>query len=983
MTTPSPPAWQPSRHVAISIGLVALVGATAFAWSSYVPNTYILRDGRFYTNVTATLTESLSIEQPYARSWYGGTLGWNHNLDAGWSNIALGRQGEHLPKHPLLLPLLSAPFFYAFDVRGHLLFNVLLFFIVGGCAFGIARRYVDDDDEPAAAIAALALPLGTSILLYAYDYHVDTLLLALFLGGVLALHRGRGALAGFLVALTVTLKPTCLMWLPTLLLFAFSPQVELDRRGLLRALGAGTAVLLVYAAINTWLFGRPYWAGYNRTLVVVNGEPGIADHVDAFSFPLEAGLRRLFFGNYGLARLFALFTVALPGWILLARRAPRYVAGSVLALVLAVLVFSKYDWEGDRFMWPALGLLVPSLAASLAFLARGVRLAARRLRPKALARTDLPGLAPGPSPAPVPGLPAHALLVGGAVLCVLLTQLAAGQRPSRGMEATPYAFSARQLATEHTFSVMNTELMQGDRVGAQQEGATSRVAQTRFGTPVARVSPIATALAAPFAWFEAPGLIALHVLLAVLLSVLLVALHPRPPTVVAASVLLLFWLPGVTQRVLDGGPPLIGAVTVIAALVAAERGRAALAMWSAVLAMSISETALFVIPAVLVLVAAQLRRAHRDGELPSDWRKSLALALLPPLVAGLSFHLLYWGRPLGVSSEFVLSAGLDAPVHVPPSGSLTALLDAIFGGHAAPLRGAAPLLLLALPGIGLIAVGRRDLAIALGVLLLSLAMPSVASAEAGLPLFAYALLTLPTARALAVLGSLVDTYSHVLQDRAPRAMYWALPVLVGALLLVGGLRRALADTRFDVSNPQAIRHARVSLSVRRRPNGPERVPCDFFAWEYQSWECATFDRGVTLTGLATAAAATERPHAPAALYLSTSAQGLERVIEYDEVLLGERFALEGRLAEGSHASGTLSVFFGDERVGQLDLSTLASSAEPSTLGQDASLPGGGVEDLRRLLEFDTSARRGESVTLSLRLQSYPHRSALWLRGGPQ
>ena len=117
---------------------------------------------------------------------------------------------------------------------------------------------------------------------------------------------------------------------------------------------------------------------------VVFLESGIADHVDAFSFPLRAGLERLFLGHYGIARLFALFTLALPGWALLGRRAPRYVAASVLALGCAVLVFAKYDWEGDRFLWPALALLVPALAASFAGLLRLLRAVnerARRPRP--------------------------------------------------------------------------------------------------------------------------------------------------------------------------------------------------------------------------------------------------------------------------------------------------------------------------------------------------------------------------------------------------------------------------------------------------------------------------------------------------------------------------------------------------------------------------------------------------------------------------
>ena len=62
---------------------------------------------------------------------------------------------------------------------------------------------LDSGQDPRLLRQALALPLGTSILGYAYDYHVDTLLLALFLGGVLAIHVGRGVLAGLTLAMAI------------------------------------------------------------------------------------------------------------------------------------------------------------------------------------------------------------------------------------------------------------------------------------------------------------------------------------------------------------------------------------------------------------------------------------------------------------------------------------------------------------------------------------------------------------------------------------------------------------------------------------------------------------------------------------------------------------------------------------------------------------------------------------------------------------
>ena len=63
---------------------------------------------------------------------------------------------------------------------------------------------------------------------------------------------------------------------------------------------------------------------------------------------------------------------------------------------------------------------------------------------------------------------------------------------------------------------------------ARTDGARSVVARNRFGVEVARVSPVASLVAAPFAWFGPRGLVALHIglgaalaLLVVLVSVLL------------------------------------------------------------------------------------------------------------------------------------------------------------------------------------------------------------------------------------------------------------------------------------------------------------------------------------------------------------------------------------------------------------------------------------------------------------------------------
>jgi hypothetical protein len=318
------------------------------------------------TNVTLVERGSL-VQDELAASWYGGALGWNRNLDAAWSNVALGRQGARLPKHPVIMPLLSTPLFWAFGLDGTLLFNLLGFAVMAAGLFAFARRYASDG---AAAAAVLAATLGSALRMHVYDYHVDVLNLALFGGALGLLSHRRGFWAGVLLGGCVVIKPTGLLWLPFLAAILLAD----GRRGTLwRGLAGGALVLLLFAAFNTWLFGRPWWTGYNRTLVVVDGVPRVADHVDAFGVPLREGLRTLWSGPWGVRSRLALFAFAAPGLLALLRRRSTYALAATLAALTSVLVFAKYLYYGDRFLWPSAALLVPALAASFDLGARWIR----------------------------------------------------------------------------------------------------------------------------------------------------------------------------------------------------------------------------------------------------------------------------------------------------------------------------------------------------------------------------------------------------------------------------------------------------------------------------------------------------------------------------------------------------------------------------------------------------------------------------------
>ena len=360
-----PPRPGDGAPLAVGLGIAMLLLVVAEAASLYVPSTWIQRDGRFYTNVNVTLVEDGSVDQSaWARSWYERDLGWNRSLDAAWSNVALGADGERVPKHPILMPVLSTPLYWAFGLRGLLVFNLLCFALAGAAAFAFVRRYASPGP---ALIAAGAFLLATGIRGHVYDYHVDVLLLALWLGGLAALHARRGFLAGVLVAGAVMLKPTTIV---------LAPAAAILARPGWRAFGwamlGGALALGGWALKNTIVFGQPWWAGYNRMLVVEDGETVLAQ-VDAFSVPLDEGLRAVWSGPYGLRSRMPLALVALAGLALLGRRRPFATLAALGTIAGSVVLFATYRWYGDRFLWPALALGLPGLALALDALGRVVR----------------------------------------------------------------------------------------------------------------------------------------------------------------------------------------------------------------------------------------------------------------------------------------------------------------------------------------------------------------------------------------------------------------------------------------------------------------------------------------------------------------------------------------------------------------------------------------------------------------------------------
>jgi len=223
--------------------------------------------------------------------------------------LALGQEGL-VPKHPILMPLFSIPFYLLFKDKGLLLFNVVDCMILMGLIFKLNRVFFDG--YIAFAITAL-YATGTLFLDYVYNYSPDVFSTVLVVGGVYLVLLQKFYTGAFLLGLSVVAKiPNAL--LAGVILSYVSFTIFFGGRGggtmeysLLKKVAIMTIVVAVFvsaliplAYINNKLFGSPFVTGYQRMAVVGRAPGEILAISDTASFnqPLLKGVYLLLFDHY-------------------------------------------------------------------------------------------------------------------------------------------------------------------------------------------------------------------------------------------------------------------------------------------------------------------------------------------------------------------------------------------------------------------------------------------------------------------------------------------------------------------------------------------------------------------------------------------------------------------------------------------------------------------------------------------------------------
>ncbi len=759
-------------------------------------NTWIFRDGRFYVNVNEGILERGSLEDVYAHSWYNGELGWNYNLPASFSNIALGSEGEYFSFRPYLLPVLATPLYWAFGLGGTLLFNFLLFGLIGAGAYRFGRRF--SESRVTAALASIVLLFGSGVQHFQYDYSVDILLLALLAVSFTSAYQGSGLMTGAAFGLALIVKPTTLLLFPVLLL----PFAERrDLRGVIRATLAGGVTLGLGGLMNWEMFGRPWWFGYQRVLAVEQGQQVLVSDVDAFSTPLAQGLRDMWAGPWGVSHRWTAFGLFAPGAIYLWLKRRPYAAVSSAVVIANVILFAKFHWSDDRYLFPTAWLLVPFVVGTLELLSIGCRWLLRGIGHRSRAAALTP-----------------AWLAALVVVWIGVTTLPfRDQSPAERLGNGPYVMGALAWGAGHF-----------DLRGAYPDlqipdAETSIITRGRFGHWLPRASPAAVTVATPFtALGSRAGLIGLHLLAAGLFAFTVARLAGRCAGRALGATLTvgLAFLPPLRDTIVVGGPPLLAAAAAAWALERANSERWLAAGLLAGIAPWLADAPWLLALAVIPLAALDGRRALRDS------------------LAGVGGVLLFWGvvhlfvigRPFASPEDFVAYewAGVVEAVRVPREGDWPSLSRWL--ASPSPLRSLIPVLAIAAAGLPWLV--RRDPRLLWMVAATASTFLLATNQRESAVFLVILAVAVPFALAARWFGQSATHLEHWFK-RDQRRTVAAVTGALLALFLVGVSRRlAAAAEPWHTASEAAVKTAEVTLGD---------VPCDFLAWEHMAWECSHYD----------------------------------------------------------------------------------------------------------------------------------------------
>ena len=273
--------------------------------------------------------------------------------------LAIGRDG-FVPKHPILMSLVSLPFYFLFGAPGLLLFNIIgsIFLIL--LIFKINCLF---HSHLISLITTILYATASLFLDYTYGYSPDIFATVLLIGALYLTLRGRFYSGAALLGLSIFAKLPNAPLTAVILAYASiriwrdsgSSRESLKNKIKITAITAVIflVALLPFAYTNYRLFGSPLVTGYQRTAVAgADGQVQSVDHAGKFNQPLLRGIYvSLFNPRNGVIPTNPVVLLAFLGVVQIRRN--RYQEKMYLILLICLIqfvIFAKYDeWYMSHF----------------------------------------------------------------------------------------------------------------------------------------------------------------------------------------------------------------------------------------------------------------------------------------------------------------------------------------------------------------------------------------------------------------------------------------------------------------------------------------------------------------------------------------------------------------------------------------------------------------------------------------------------------
>jgi hypothetical protein len=276
--------------------------------------------------------------------------------------------GHLLPKHPVVISVMAAPFYGIFGQAGFWIFQQLIILALIISFYRVAKDLAGRDG---ALLACGLLTAGTNLVwYYSYNFSYDVLGAMFIMAGFFYLKKFP-FLAGALFGLALYVRLANGIILPFLVLAYYPPRV--DRWASIRpwfyVLIGCSIVLFPYLIFNRLIYGDALKGSYALTPIFVRGSVVYDENATQFAwkfFQKEAGDRlwgkpeSLFFAYPAL-----LLSIFLTPWMMHGAKS-WFIFCLVLGGMSMILFFLSYRWwleaHGDRFLLPAAFLLLLPMA---------------------------------------------------------------------------------------------------------------------------------------------------------------------------------------------------------------------------------------------------------------------------------------------------------------------------------------------------------------------------------------------------------------------------------------------------------------------------------------------------------------------------------------------------------------------------------------------------------------------------------------------